>query len=115
MFSKMCRIVSACALSSLIMTDVFAQPADANYDEAKVGDYKLPDPLVMENGEAVKDGKAWKEKRRPELLRLFETHVYGKSPGKPDKIFFKKTAEDKHALGGRATRREVDIYFKEDG
>jgi hypothetical protein len=115
MLSKMCRILSACALSSFIMTDVFGQPADANYDEAKVGDYKLPDPRVMENGEAVKDAKTWKEKRRPELLRLFETHVYGKSPGKPEKIFFKKTGEDKHALGGRATRREVDIYFKEDG
>ncbi|MGZ8940298.1 MAG: acetylxylan esterase, partial [Limisphaerales bacterium] len=83
------------------MIDAEAQPSDANYDEAKVGDYHLPDPLVLENGEAVRDAKTWKEKRRPELVRLFETHVYGKSPGKPENIFFKKTSEDKHALGGR--------------
>jgi hypothetical protein len=92
-----------------------AAAAEANYDETKVADYKLPDPLVMENGEAVKDAILWREKRRPELLRLFETHVYGKSPGKPESIYFKKTSEDKNALGGRATRREVDIYFKQDG
>ena len=115
MFSRIFKLFGACALFLVIMIDVNAQPADANYDETKVGDYKLPDPLVLENGEAVRDEKTWTEKRRPELLRLFETHVYGKSPGKPEKIFFKKTAEDKHALGGRATRREVDIYFKEDG
>ena len=111
MFSNVCRILSACALSTLIMVDASAQAFEANYDEAKVGDYKLPDPLVMENGDPVKDAKMWKEKRRPELLKLFETHVYGKSPGKPENIFFKKTSEDKNALGGRATRREVDIYF----
>ena len=63
MLSKTCRILSVCALSFL-MSDVVAQPADANYDEAKAGDYKLPDPLVMENGDAVKDAKSWKEKRR---------------------------------------------------
>ena len=96
------------------MTDLEAQPKDANYDEAKAGNYTLPDPLIMENGEPVRDAKMWKEKRRPELLKLFETHVYGKSPARPEKIGFKKTSEDKNALAGRATRREVSIYFKED-
>ncbi|HEX7862011.1 MAG TPA: acetylxylan esterase [Verrucomicrobiae bacterium] len=112
MFSKLWLLVGVCVLAWLVRAS-FA--ADANYDESKVGDYKLPDPLVMENGDPVKDAKTWKEKRRPELLRLFETHVYGKSPGKPEKIFFKRTSEDKNALGGRATRREIDIYFNEDG
>lgn len=115
MFSSLFRLFGACALILLLMIHADAQPSDANYDEAKVGHYKLPDPLRLENGDPVRDAKTWKEKRRPELLRLFETHVYGKSPGKPEQIFFKKTSEDKNALGGRATRREVDIYFKQDG
>ena len=113
MLSRIFRLLSTVALSCSHMINTLA--AEANYDESKVGDYKLPDPLVTESGEAVKDAKSWKEKRRPELLRLFETHVYGKSPAKPEKIFFKRNSEDKNALGGRATRREVDIYFKEDG
>jgi hypothetical protein len=108
------RSIFYIALAALLMTDVDAQPKDANYDEAKVGEFTLPDPLKMENGEPVRDARAWREKRRPELLKLFETHVYGRSPAKPSTVIFKKTSEDKNALGGRATRREVSIYFKED-
>ena len=40
-----------------------------NYDEAKVGTYTLPDPLVLANGKPVKDAKTWNEKRRPEIVR----------------------------------------------
>src|SRR5437868_9604442 len=97
-----------------MINDSEAQPKDANYDEAKVGEYTLPDPLRMENGDRVTDGKMWREKRRPELLRLFETHVYGRSPGRPSGLSFEKTSEDKNALGGIATRREIAIYLTKD-
>jgi hypothetical protein len=90
-----------------------AQPK-ANYDETKVGQHTLPDPLRFENGEPVKDRKMWREKRRPEILHLFETDVYGRSPGKPANLSFEKTSEDKNALGGIATRREVSIYLTKD-
>ena len=43
-----------------------------NYDESKVGSYTLPDPLVLANGKPVRDAKTWTEKRRPEIVRLFE-------------------------------------------
>src|ERR671938_681131 len=43
-----------------------------NYDEALAGNYKLPDPLVLANGKPVRDEKTWTEKRRPELIRLFD-------------------------------------------
>ena len=115
MFSKTFACLVAAALGALFMIRAFAQPAEANYDEAKVGEFKLPDPLILENGEPVRDATIWREKRRPELVRLFETHVYGRSPGKPETLVFKKTSEDKNALGGRATRREVAISFKKDG
>jgi hypothetical protein len=102
-------------LAANSMTDLEAQPQGANYDEAKVGNFTLPDPLKLENGQPVQDAKTWREKRRPELLRLFETHVYGKSPGKPPTILFQKKSEDKNALGGKATRREISISFAKDG
>ena len=41
-----------------------------NYDEAKVGSYALPDPLVLQDGKPVRDAKTWYEKRRPEIVRL---------------------------------------------
>ena len=54
-----------------------------NYDESKVGDYTLPDPLTLSNGGHVKDPKTWLAKRRPELVRLFEENQFGKMPPRP--------------------------------
>jgi hypothetical protein len=49
-------------------------------DEANVPPYTLPDPLVCVDGTRVTDAKAWREKRRPELMRLFESEMYGRTP-----------------------------------
>lgn len=94
-----------------------AQPKGANYDESKVPDYTLPDPLRAADGTRVADAKTWVEKRRPEILELFRTHVYGKSPGRPKAMRFVVTSCDPDALGGAATRKEVAVHFtrKKDG
>ncbi len=107
------RYVASLAFIFIPMTASLAQPK-ANYEESKVGEYTLPDPLRMENGDPVTDAKTWREKRRPELLRLFETQVYGRAPGRPAGFSFEKTSEDKNALGGAATRREIAIYLTKD-
>src|SRR5687768_13732137 len=86
---------------------VHAQPAGVIYDEAKVPEYTLPDPLVMVNGQKVATADKWFKQRRPEILRLFETHVYGRSPGKPAEISFDVTSTDRKSLGGKAIRKEV--------
>src|SRR6185436_829606 len=54
-----------------------------NYDEAKVGTYTLPDPLKLTDGKPVRDAKTWQQKRRPEIVRLFEENQFGRSPGRP--------------------------------
>src|ERR1700683_4870787 len=59
-----------------------------NYDEALVGTYKLPDPLVLANGKPVRDAKTWNDKRRPEIVRLFEENQYGRAPGRPAGMSF---------------------------
>lgn len=85
-----------------------------NYDESKVGNYTLPDPLLLENGERVNDPKVWYSQRRPELIRLFEENVYGRSPERPKDISWKVLEVDKNALGGKAIRKQVTIYFSKD-
>ena len=85
-----------------------------NYDESKMPPYTLPDPLKMENGQAVTSTKMWKEKRRPEIMQLFETHVYGKAPVHPKDLHFKVLNEDKYAVGNMATRKEVAVYFTKE-
>jgi hypothetical protein len=88
-----------------------------NYDESKVPSYTLPDPLVLANGTKVADTTTWHNQRRPEILELFRTHVYGRSPGRPAGMTFELTSQIRDALGGSATRKEVAVYFtgKKDG
>jgi hypothetical protein len=87
------------------------QPAGANYDEANVPAYTLPDPLITNTGRPVQDAQAWHQTRRPEILELFARHVYGQSPPKPDSIRFDVTSVDPDALDGKAVRKEVAIHL----
>ncbi|HZT30798.1 MAG TPA: acetylxylan esterase [Bryobacteraceae bacterium] len=106
------------ALAALLTVAVCAaQPAGANYDEATVPHYTLPDPLVLANGARVRDAATWYKQRRPEILRLFETNVYGHSPARPPHLSFELASIDRQALGGKAIRKEVTVYFtgKKDG
>jgi hypothetical protein len=96
---------------------ISAQPAGYNYDESKVPKYSLPDPLTLLSGCKVTDAGTWNSKRRPEILEMFQTHVYGKSPGRPAKMSFKVKSIDKNAIHGKGTRKQVTVFFtgKEDG
>jgi hypothetical protein len=79
-----------------------------NYDEAKVGEVKLPDALTCSDGSKVTDQKIWRDKRRPELLELFASQMYGKKPQIPSQGGTTGGAPpDRNALGGLATRAEL--------
>ncbi len=91
---------------------------DVIYDEAKVPPYTLPDPLVCLDGTKVTTPELWRQKRRPEILELFRTHMYGRAPiGKPSEMTFEVFDLDRNALDGKATRKQVRILFtgKPDG
>src|SRR5271157_5198189 len=85
-----------------------------NYDEALVGTYTLPDPLKLANGKPVKDVKTWNEKRRPEIVRLFEENEYGRAPGRPAGMTFDVLDKGTPAFDGKAIRKQVTIYFSAD-
>jgi hypothetical protein len=85
-----------------------------NYDETKVGAYLLPDPLQMAGGQTVRSFKEWLKKRRPGLVRLFEEHQYGRSPGKPAGMAFEVFDKGAPALDGKAVRKQVTVFFSAD-
>lgn len=85
-----------------------------NYDESLVGSYTLPDPLVLSDGRRVRDAKTWYKQRRPEIVRLFEEQQFGRSPGRPAGMSFDVFDKGTPALGGKALRRQVTIYFSRD-
>lgn len=83
----------------------------ANYDEAKVGTYTLPDPLRFADGRPVLTGKDWTEKRRLEVIRLFEENQFGRSPGRPEGMHFDISEKGTPAFGGKALRKQITVYF----
>ena len=58
----------------------------------------------------MRDGRDWTE-RRAEVLRLFEEHVYGRSPAPPSAMRSVVVESDPRALGGLATRRQVRVLL----
>ena len=117
MFRQSSCVLQAGAAALLAGYAAFAQTAGTNYDESKVVSYTLPDPLLLSDGKKVADARTWMNQRRPEIFRLFQTDVYGRSPGKPQHMSFELTDIEKSALGGKAVRKQVSVYFsqKKDG
>ena len=90
---------------------VCAEPKGFNYEEAKVPQFDLPDPLIMNDGSEVKSPKQWREERRPEVFRLFQEQMYGIAPSKPEGVKFYVYDEDRKALDGKAIRKQVRIII----
>jgi hypothetical protein len=93
-------------LSTLTNSDVSGQDSS---DESRVPAYVLPDPLVDGRGNRIASAEEWVAKRRPELLRLFDTEVYGRAPREKADLRSRVESEDGSALGGKAIRKEVTI------
>jgi hypothetical protein len=57
------------------------------YNEANANPYpKLPDPLLLKNGQKVTSKDMWLKQRRPEILEEFEREVYGRTPKVTPKV-----------------------------
>lgn len=70
----------------------------------------LPAPLTALDGTKIETAAQWRTKRRPELLELFAKQMYGRSPGRPDKMKIEVFDRDPHALGDKATRIQMALY-----
>lgn len=100
---SMKKIISL--LFILITLNSFSQ----NYDESKVGEYRLPELLVSQEDKIVGAPTQWENIRRPEIIKLFENNVYGQVPKELDDIQFKVVNKDENAMNGKATLKEVAI------
>ncbi len=93
-----------------------ARRSQTIYDEARVPAYTLPDPLLSSDGTRITDAQTWQELRRPEILELFRTYVYGHNPvGRPRTMTFSVSEEDEKAFDNTAARRQVSISFTGNG
>ena len=75
-------------------------PYYQNTDEAKANPWpKLPDPLVMKNGERVTSPQLWWEKRRAEIVEDFDREVYGRVPRDVPAVKWEVTKTTKEKVG----------------
>jgi len=113
-------IITTLLLTTSAQSQIADFPADTvagipvNYTEAKVGHYSLPDPLICSDGQPVDNAELWNNKRRSEIVALFEQHQFGKSPAGPKNILFNVFDCGSLAFEGKAKRTQVTIYFSND-
>ena len=106
---KICILILWCLISGI------THAQRANYDEAKVGQYTLPDALLTHDGNKVDNRKMWEKVRRPEIMKLLADVEYGTLPDVPVKTAWKVLEESDDAMGGKAVRRQVQFTFSNNG
>jgi hypothetical protein len=79
----------------------------SNYDEDKASRGPLPDPLLLKNGQPVKDADTWWKQRRGEILNDFLNEIYGRIPSNTPYITWEITATDTNAANGAATMKTI--------
>lgn len=79
-------------------------------EDADVQNYQLTDPLKMMDGRQISKPKQWLA-RREELLTLFTKEMFGQSPMETSKLNLKVFDLDAKALNGKATRKQVTVFF----
>ncbi|HKI87386.1 MAG TPA: hypothetical protein VKA38_00070, partial [Draconibacterium sp.] len=102
-------------LTLFLAVQLVSAQFEANYDESKVPDFEVPNPLKTFSGKKIRNSKQWLKKRRPELLDFFTENVYGKIPGKLQIDSYKIMEQSDNALNGKAKRKQVDLTFKKNG
>jgi hypothetical protein len=84
---------------------------EPNYDESKIPDFILPDNLISNENKKITDVNQWEKIRRPEILELFKSEVYGRIPDQDVEVKFKIVDVRKDALDGLAERKQIKIVF----
>ena len=99
----------------LDVTDLYVKPEFAPLggfvrEEKDVPSYTLPELLALNNGRPVKNVRQWEKKRRPDLLEMFSQKMFGSAPPAPG-LRPEPLCPDGPALGGKATRRQVRLWY----
>jgi len=80
------------------------------------GASEIPELLKMADGRPVTSVAAWEAQRRPEVLELFKTYMYGRNPvERPAGLRFDPLGEDTEMSDGKVVRKGVAIGYQGPG
>lgn len=106
-------LLSFVACFSLVHANAFSQTkeweSDVIYSESQVPFYELQDPLVTIEGKLVTTKEEWINKRRPQIMGMFASTIYGTvpEPESPIEVDYELVNEDKEFFDGRGTRKHI--------
>jgi len=98
-------------LSFLFFSGYSFSQNDINYDELKVPRYMLPDVLSLANGNKINTKEQWENQRRPEVLEMFASQMYGRTPQEKINVRYEKLTENPNDMGGKATSTQIKFIF----
>ena len=79
-------VLVALSIGCLLMSTSTSSAEEFNYDEAKVPEYTLPDPLVTSSGQRITTADAWHSVGKPDAMKLVSETVYGVRPASVDEV-----------------------------
>jgi hypothetical protein len=101
-----------CCLLFLFLSSAMNAQDEFNYDESKVPQFTLPDPLLFPGGRKVKSVKSWEKRRKPQLFRLFKDQMFGKIPKGLHISSFRIVEESNKTPFINGRRKQVDMILK---
>ena len=109
---RLLAVSGTCAL--LLAPSAGAQ--QPNYDESKVPDYTLPEPLAH-GPNLTRSRNVWEKTLRPRTLELLTREMYGSppAPAQPLSFAFEMASSVSDAGDGTVVRREYLITFSHPG
>ena len=90
--------------------------SDVIYSEKQVPFYELQDPLVTIEGNKVSTVEEWQNVRRPQIMGMFASTIYGRVPvpESPIEVEYEIQTEDKEFFDGRCTKKIVLATYSND-
>ena len=73
-----------------------------------------PDPLVSRDGTRITDAATFVGRRQPEILRMFEDEVFGRTPRTKLPMTVEQ-GDEQPALDGLALRKQIKLVFHANG
>lgn len=115
------RLLMFCSLVLFVIAYAFTNAhgqakeweSDVIYSESQVPFYELQDPLVTVEGKRVTTVKEWMTVRRPQILGMFASTIYGRVPLPEEEVKqdFRVLHVDKHFLDDKCTRKLILATF----
>lgn len=109
------KLIVLFMLTAIIQHSSSQNAFEPNYDEDKVPEYVLSNPLKTFGGKEVETVKSWESERRPELLNFFTQNVYGAVPGELALTSFNIVEQSDDAIDGKAKRKQIELIFEKNG